>query len=806
MLSIKKVLTHSTKQIFPICFLIVTFSLFSVFGQAKIDADVRPLTIEKSVERELKGDEAHSYILSLQVGQFLNVVVEQKGVDVVVRLFDSDNKKLVEVDSPNGMQGVESLYVIIETTGNYRLEVRPLDKKVATGNYEVKIKELRAGTEKDKNLIKAHNTFNEGVTLQAQRTAESFNSAIKKYQESISFYRIAENRLGEAEALSKIGGIYLAFGENRKAIEFYNQALTLFKSVKDSSGQATTLGNIGSAYGELGENQKAIDYYNQVLPFFKAVGNKNSEMIVLINIGASYSTLGEHQKALEFYNQALKLSREVKNKYLEGTLLNNIASLYSQLGSYQKALDYYNQILSIIDKEQIGPSILNNIGFNYSTLRNYQKALEFYNQALLLSKANNIKGVEATTLGNIGLIYYNLGENQKALDYYNQALGLSRVLGVKSLESGMLNNIGLIYYRLGEDQKTLEYLYQALLIEKATNDRARETNTLGWLRNYWSDHKNAGLAIFYGKQSINKYQELRLAIKGLDKETQQTYLTTIEKNYQKLADLLIAQGRFAEAQQVLSLLKGEEYFEYIRRDANEIKNLKERITLKPDEQKLIERYNLLADKVTAIGTEFQKLDDKKRKLAVGTSLPTEEQKLYDTLSAQLNDTNAAFKLFLEKELIAELGKSVKKEIEIDRALQNKLRNWGDGIVALFTIAGEDRYRVILTTPTVQVDGKTEIKSADLNKKIFAFREALQNPAIDPRPLGKELYDILIKPIEKDLIAANAKTLLWSLDGTLRYIPISALSTHSKSYLLKKYQNVVITSTTRQSLMSETEKD
>ena len=80
-----------------------------------------------------------------------------------------------------------------------------------------------------------------------------------------------------------------------------------------------------------------------------------------------------------------------------------------------------------------------------------------------------------------------------------------------------------------------------------------------------------------------------------------------------------------------------------------------------------------------------------------------------------------------KTLEKEFGAQTKKEIEIDRALQGKLQQWGAGTVAISTILGVDRYRVVLTTAKVQVDGKTEIKSADLNKKIFDFRAALQNP-------------------------------------------------------------------------------
>ena len=45
------------------------------------------------------------------------------------------------------------------------------------------------------------------------------------------------------------------------------------------------------------------------------------------------------------------------------------------------------------------------------------------------------------------------------------------------------------------------------------------------------------------------------------------------------------------------------------------------------------------------------------------------------MKLKLDAANAAFRIFLEKELAAEFGKSVKKEIELDRALQAKLQQW-----------------------------------------------------------------------------------------------------------------------------------
>src|SRR6266498_5420353 len=45
---------------------------------------VRTLELGKPIERELAGGESHSYLLPLAAGQFCHVVVDQRGVDVVV--------------------------------------------------------------------------------------------------------------------------------------------------------------------------------------------------------------------------------------------------------------------------------------------------------------------------------------------------------------------------------------------------------------------------------------------------------------------------------------------------------------------------------------------------------------------------------------------------------------------------------------------------------------------------------------------------------------------------------------------------
>src|SRR5258708_6045022 len=235
------------------------------------------------------------------------------------------------------------------------------------------------------------------------------------------------------------------------------------------------------------------------------------------------------------------------------------------------------------------------------------------------------------------------------------------------------------------------------------------------------------------------------------------------------------------------MLKDEEYFEYIRRDqANAPQGQKAQLT--PEEAAIEKHYREIADQLAALGAERGSLMDKKSRT------PEDEQRLA-RLDADLVVAGNAFQKFLDQ-LTSELDRSSDSngkvfQLRESQGLMEDLRELGKGGVALYPLVGEDKYRAILTTADFQKGYEYPIKAADLNRKVLEFREALQNPKLDPLPLAQELYKILLGPVAKDLAKAKAQTIMWSLDGVLRYVPVSALN-DGQQYLVEQYQNVVFT--------------
>ena len=70
-------------------------------------------------------------------------------------------------------------------------------------------------------------------------------------------------------------------------------------------------------------------------------------------------------------------------------------------------------------------------------------------------------------------------------------------------------------------------------------------------------------------------------------------------------------------------------------------------------------------------------------------------------------------------------------------MQNLPKIDADAVV-LETIVLEDKYRVILTTPEVQIPGEYAIGRQGLRKKVFALRQAIRDhaPETEIMPLAK----------------------------------------------------------------------
>jgi CHAT domain-containing protein len=117
------------------------------------------------------------------------------------------------------------------------------------------------------------------------------------------------------------------------------------------------------------------------------------------------------------------------------------------------------------------------------------------------------------------------------------------------------------------------------------------------------------------------------------------------------------------------------------------------------------------------------------------------------------------------------------------------------VVLIHTLSTEDTLYILLTTPEVLLVRSSPVGNAELEKKVAELRRLLREPTSDPTPVAQILYNWIISPVADELRAADSKTLMFSLDGALRYIPMTVLH-DGKKWLIERYSIAIFTEATR----------
>jgi len=137
--------------------LFLTFSItVSLQPNIRSQDQVVELRTGQTIERTLKSGESHNFTVSLQENWILQLGVQQRGIDVVMRISSPEGRTR-DFDSPTGDQGVENVSFIATSAGQYTVSVSPLvhsRTESFSGRYELKVLDCRAATSDEVNLSK----------------------------------------------------------------------------------------------------------------------------------------------------------------------------------------------------------------------------------------------------------------------------------------------------------------------------------------------------------------------------------------------------------------------------------------------------------------------------------------------------------------------------------------------------------------------------------------------------------------------------------------------------------------------------
>lgn len=183
------------------------------------------LQLNTPIERTLAVGQSHIYQLVAPENSLVQITVEQRGIDVVLRVHNPVGKKPAEYDSPTGTDGTEDVSFVTASKTPYTIEVRPLSNEpVPAGKYKIELIELRPATEqeikesKSQEMLKAR-----GLALLSEIEGT-----------------IAEVRLPQTRIKAQMQAALLLWeSDEKRALKYFTDAATAFKELMTSLDPAS---------------------------------------------------------------------------------------------------------------------------------------------------------------------------------------------------------------------------------------------------------------------------------------------------------------------------------------------------------------------------------------------------------------------------------------------------------------------------------------------------------------------------------------------------------------------------------------
>src|SRR5438105_1817631 len=396
--------------------------------------EVTTLRLGVPVERELAGGQSHSFQVGLAAGQYVRLVVVQRGIDVVLHVLGPDGKPLADYDDEKRLYGQENAELVAGPAGTYTLNVAPKYRYLPPGRYEIRVVELRAATERDR--------LSQQRREQIARVTELYFAG--KYDEArpLAGGLVGElEKAGETEsplmgkALNRVGGIYHGKGDYTKAETYFLRARSVLEKAvgADHPALLMVLYNLGIIYKEKGDYAKAAQFHQQALDGRERVLGADNTLVAasLTDLATVYRATGDYAKAEEMQLRALAIREKLQGPEDPevGQVLFNLGVLYGAKKDWAKSAEVAERALRIWEKafgpddEDVG-RVLNNLAVAYSTLGKYDKAEAAILRAIAISEKtigpDNVR--LADQLESLADIYVIKEEYAKAEPLYRRAL------------------------------------------------------------------------------------------------------------------------------------------------------------------------------------------------------------------------------------------------------------------------------------------------------------------------------------------------------------------------------------------------
>ena len=402
----------------------------------------------RQVVEQVDGAESHSYRIHLHEGDFLQAVVDQRGVDLQVVWRDPAGRLVLASDGLYGRLGSEEISAIAQQTGEHRLQVVKSDRIDPSGEYRLEIAEVRPSTPEDRIRFEAASLLFRAEEL---RRNGGPTAALRTYEQALDRWQAARDAAQQAETLYRIGWMHAEMGRFGQALAFYRRVEPVWLG---TIGEGYLLNRMGLVHTALGEPDAALAHFERARRLGARTRLREIEAYACQNLALEYRRRGRFQQALAHLHRAEQILSGLGDPRVEVLLAGHLGQLYLQLGRADQALASFRHALrlaELVERPEVAFEARMSMSFAHTYLKQYDAAREIADE-LVASTGGLTPGV----LNLRGLIELEQERLTAARGWYEKALRIAREQGDAGMAAEATANLGYIYGMAGDGARSLQ--------------------------------------------------------------------------------------------------------------------------------------------------------------------------------------------------------------------------------------------------------------------------------------------------------------------------------------------------------------
>ncbi len=621
-------------------------------------------------------------------------------------------------------------------------------------------------------LAVAQDPLSQGAVRQAIGDASmkqsEFESARKVYAE---LREIRENTWGESLVLAKglidLGEVAWYQGKLTSAQDYFKQAQKIQQWLApDSLVVAHSMNNLGAVAQNRGDLERAVKYYQRALEIRRRLAPDSLVVAIgLNNLGVAARNRGDLERAAESCRRALEIQQRLAPDSLDVAFsMNELGVVTRSRGDLEGAAEYYRRALEI--RRQLAPdsldmaSSLNQLGTVARDRGDPEQATEYFQRALEIQQKLAPDSLDmAGILNNLGVVTLDRGDLERATEYHQRALEIWQQLAPNSLVVARgLNNLAAVARGRSDLKRAAENYQRALEIyQQLAPDSSAEAATLHALGTLSRMQNHPQLALDFFEQALNALEN-QVGRLGGSHDVRAGFRNQYRTYYRDAIEVFLELDQPAEAFATLERSRAQSFL-----------------------AQLAERDTVFSIDVPA------ELDQARRRLAVRSDRlhqqllklnPKEEPDRLRALSEERRQIREE-----RDDVVEQIRRASPKLAALHypeplnlRAAQQAL---DPGTVMLSYSVGEESSHVFVVPHTGEPRVEPlHLGDKELRKKVEDFlwlvRKQRRGSSHMPNLVryGKELYEILIRPVEESVAAGERVVIV--PDGPLHLLPFAAL--------------------------------